>query len=115
MHYGEEVLMKCILSVLSLIVAYNRRFATRLGRKHPNVWTFIQLIQDEHVRFEHLMTQLSSGASGHKSSATRSAFQRRFETLNIRFENSEIDAKQMLNGLSLLIGRQKKMMFLMSH
>ncbi|CAF3068902.1 unnamed protein product [Rotaria sp. Silwood2] len=34
--------------------AYNLRFATRLSRKHPNIWSFIQLIQSEHIRFEHI-------------------------------------------------------------
>ncbi|CAF4668553.1 unnamed protein product, partial [Rotaria socialis] len=28
--------------------AYNLRFATRLARKHPNIWSFIQLIKSEH-------------------------------------------------------------------
>ncbi|CAF3280303.1 unnamed protein product [Rotaria sp. Silwood2] len=42
--------------------AYNRRFGTRIMKKHSNFWSFIQLIQDEHLRFEHITIQLASGA-----------------------------------------------------
>ncbi|CAF1449561.1 unnamed protein product [Rotaria sp. Silwood1] len=88
--------------------AYNRRFGTRIMKKHPNFWSFLQLIQDEHLRFEHITIQLASGASGSKPSTNKTAFQRRFETLNMRFKNGDINAKEMLAGLTLLIGRQKK-------
>ncbi|CAF1476350.1 unnamed protein product [Rotaria sordida] len=46
--------------------AYNRRFGTRIMKKHLNFWSFIQLIQDERLRFEHIIIQLASGASGSK-------------------------------------------------
>ncbi|CAF1528726.1 unnamed protein product, partial [Rotaria sordida] len=62
---------------------YNRRFGTRIMKKHPNFWSFIQLIQDEHLRFEHIIIQLASRVSGSKPSTNKTAFQRRFETLNI--------------------------------
>ncbi|CAF4837510.1 unnamed protein product [Rotaria socialis] len=48
--------------------AYNLRFAAILSRKHPNIWSFIQLIQCEHVRFEHTSIQLDTGASIPKQS-----------------------------------------------
>ena len=77
-------------------------------KKHPNIWTFIQLIQDENIRLEHLLIQLSAGASSSQPTARTTAFQRRFETLKQRFENSEIGAKQLLQGLALLLGSHKK-------
>ncbi|CAF4091569.1 unnamed protein product, partial [Rotaria sordida] len=61
--------------------AYNLRFATRLSKKHPNIWSFIQLIQSEHVRFEHISIQLDAGASAPKQSTKKKAFQIRFDTL----------------------------------
>ncbi|CAF4447358.1 unnamed protein product [Rotaria magnacalcarata] len=48
--------------------AYNLRFSSRLSKKHPNIWCFIQLIQSEHVRFEHILIQLEAGASPPKQS-----------------------------------------------
>ncbi|CAF4241321.1 unnamed protein product, partial [Rotaria sp. Silwood2] len=87
--------------------AYNHRFGTRLVKKHPNIWIFIRLIQDEHARLEHITIQLASGASNSKQSTNKTVFQRRFETFNIRFKNGEINAKQLLAGLTFLIGGQK--------
>ena len=110
----SEGIRKSILGQMNLffcpfpILAYNRRFGTRLIQKHPNVWTFIRLIQDEHVRFEHIIIQLASGATSLKQSAKTTAYQRRFETLNTRFKNGEITSKQLLTGLTLLVGRPRK-------
>ncbi|CAF4422128.1 unnamed protein product [Rotaria magnacalcarata] len=87
--------------------AYNLRFATRLSKKHPNIWSFIQLIQSEHVRFEHILVQLNAGASAPKQSTKTTAFQMRFDTLHSRFLKKEINANELLPGLSLLIGKKK--------
>ncbi|CAF3916211.1 unnamed protein product [Rotaria sordida] len=75
--------------------AYNRRFATRISKKHPNIWSFIQLIQNENVPLEHLIIQLAAGASCSKPTARTTAFQRRFQTLKSRFDNGEIEGKQL--------------------
>ncbi|CAF1395389.1 unnamed protein product [Rotaria sordida] len=88
--------------------AYNLRFATRLSKKHPNIWSFIQLIQSEHVRFEHISIQLDAGASAPKQSTKTKAFQIRFDTLRSRYIKKEINANELLSGLSLLIGKKKK-------
>jgi hypothetical protein len=77
-------------------------------KKHPNVWTFIQLIQSENARCEHLIIQLGAGASSSKETARTTAFQRRFENLKARFNNNQIRAKKLLNSLGLLIGGHKK-------
>ncbi|CAF2843674.1 unnamed protein product [Rotaria sp. Silwood2] len=87
--------------------AYNRRFGTRVMKKHPNLWTFIQLIQSENARCEHLIIQLDAGASSSKQSTRTTMFQRRFETLKTRFSSNEISAKMLLDKLGLLIGGHK--------
>ncbi|CAF4087926.1 unnamed protein product, partial [Adineta steineri] len=69
------------LSVIIYTLAYNLRFATRLSKKHPNIWSFINLIQNEHTRFEHISLQLNAGASAPKQSIQTKAFQARFDTL----------------------------------
>jgi len=97
-----------VLPFTIYILAYNLRFATRLSKKHPNIWSFIQLIQGEHVRFEHISIQLDAGASAPKQSTKTKAFQTRFDTLHNRFLNKEINANELLSGLSLLIGKKKK-------
>jgi hypothetical protein len=90
-----------------LFLAYNSRFSSRLYKNHPNVWAFIQLIKSEHVRLEHILIQLAAGASAPKPSAKTKAFQNRFLTLNARFIDKQINAKELLAGLSLLIGKKK--------
>jgi len=79
-----------------------------LSKKHPNIWSFIQLIQSEHIRFEHISLQLDAGASAPKQSTKTKAFQMRFDTLHGRFAKKEINSKELLSGLSLLIGKKKK-------
>lgn len=71
------------------------------------MWTFIQLIQNENARCEHLIVQLDGGATPAKQSNKTTAFQRRFETLKERYSKDEINAKQLLQGYGLLLGAQK--------
>ncbi|CAF3596017.1 unnamed protein product [Rotaria socialis] len=96
------------LSRIIRILAYNLRFATRLARKHPNIWSFIQLIKSEHVRFQHISIQLDAGASAPKQSKKTTAFQMKVNVLHDRFLKKEITTKELLSGLSLLIGNKKK-------
>ncbi|CAF4077164.1 unnamed protein product, partial [Rotaria sp. Silwood1] len=79
-----------------------------LSRKHPNIWSFIQLIQSEHVRFEHILTQLDAGASAPQQSKKAEAFQMRLDTLHDRFLKKEINADELLSGLALLTENKKK-------
>ena len=66
------------------------------------------MIQSEHVRFEHISIQLDAGASAPKQSKKKTtAFQTRFDTLHNRFLKKEINANELLLGLSLLIGKKK--------
>ncbi|CAF3728695.1 unnamed protein product [Rotaria socialis] len=88
--------------------AYNLRFSSRLSKKHPNIWCFIQLIQSEHVRFEHILIQLKAGASPPKQSKKNISFQKRFETVKERFIQQQINANELLSSLSLLIGKKKQ-------
>jgi hypothetical protein len=55
----------------------------------------IQLIQSEHVRYEHISIQLGVGASAPKQSAKTKAFQARFDTLRTRFLRNEINGQEL--------------------
>ncbi len=90
------------------IIAYNPRFGIRVIQKRPNIWSFIHLIQNENARCENLIIQLGAGASSSNKTKRTRSFQRRFETLKTRFDNNEISAKHLLNGLGLLIEGYKK-------
>ncbi|CAM4836767.1 unnamed protein product, partial [Rotaria magnacalcarata] len=88
--------------------AHNLRFSSRLSKKHPNIWCFIQLIQSEHVRFEHILIQLEAGTSPPKQSKKNISFQKRFETVKERFVQQQINANELSSSLSLLIGKKKQ-------
>ena len=105
---NTDLEIETLMFVFSFIKAYNRRFGTRIMKKHPNIWTFIQMIQGENARCEHLIIQLGTGASSSKQLKQTTMFQRRFVTLRARFANYEINSKQLLDGLGLLLGRFKK-------
>ncbi|CAF3104929.1 unnamed protein product [Rotaria socialis] len=89
--------------------AYNRRFGSCIAKTHPSLWTYIKLIQDEHVRFEHMHIQLTTDISSSKQSKNKSAFERRYEVLNNRFKNGEINSKQLLSALTLLLAHKKNL------
>lgn len=102
------MIYQTILSSVLYLLAYNLRFSTRLAKKHPNIWSFIQLIQSELFRFEHILIQLEAGASAPKQPAKTKAYQARLETLRNRYRKKEINARELLSGASLLIGKKKK-------
>ncbi|CAF4942564.1 unnamed protein product, partial [Rotaria magnacalcarata] len=87
---------------------YNRRFVTRLSRNHPNIWSFMQLIQCEHVHFEHISIQLDAGASIPKQSKKTKVFQMKFNNLQERFLKKEMNCNQLLIGLSELATTAEK-------
>ena len=93
--------------VFSCYLPYNLPFSSRLSKNHPNIWTFVQLIKLEHVRLECILIQLAAGASAPKPLAKTKPFQNRFATPNTTFLNRQINAKELLAGLSLLIGKKK--------
>ncbi len=65
------------------------------------------MIQSAHVRFGHISIQLDAGASALKQSTKVQAFQTRFDTLQNRFLEKEINANELLSSLSLLIGKKR--------
>ncbi len=52
------------------------------------------------------VTRVRDSACATKQSKKTKAFQMRFDTLHERFRNQEISAKELLSGLSLLIGKK---------
>ncbi len=59
------------------------------------------------------VTRVRDNACATKQSKKTKAFQMRFDTLHERFRNQEISAKELLSGLSLLIGKKKKYNFIL--
>ncbi|CAF5046185.1 unnamed protein product, partial [Rotaria magnacalcarata] len=74
---------------------YNRRFGTRIINKHPNIWTFIRLIQNEHARFEHINIQVGYGAEMDKSNSELTFF------FSLELERSWIEIFQLVGRVGV--------------
>lgn len=95
-----------MLSVLSsTFLGYHNRVNLRLSKHHPNVWTFIKFIQVEENRFNHLLIQMNGGLAARPKTETTNAVQNRLDTLYARYSNSEINPKELLDGLSFVVAK----------
>jgi hypothetical protein len=65
------------------------------------------VIKKEEIAFQQQVVHLQSGAQRKKKNKTN-VIQQRIETLAARFENIEIDLKEYLLGLSLLMVKDIK-------
>ena len=102
-----------MLHILSIsyydhILGFHNRLNQRIQKSHPNIWTFIKLLQNEECRVRHLLLQMNAGAQARKKTLVASMIQKRIDTLYDRYNGGEIDVHQLLDGLSLTISKQKK-------
>jgi hypothetical protein len=88
-------------------VAWHSRFNKRVNQHHPNIWHFISVIKKEEVVFQQQLVHLQSGKQKKQKKKT-TAMQNRLENLSSRFENAEIDLKEYLQSLSLLVAKDMK-------
>jgi hypothetical protein len=54
-----------------------------------------------------MYTKLHTGAQTHRKCKLALTIQKQIATLHERFRNQEIDAEQLLNSLSLLVGKKQ--------
>jgi hypothetical protein len=55
-----------------------------------------------------MLLQMNAGAKGWLKTEISSEIQQRIDTLNERFTNNEINLTELLDGLSLVVAKQKK-------
>ena len=94
------------LFLLSSRLGWNNRFNKRIGKSHPNVWSFIETLKKEEVVFEQQVLKVLAGGQRKKTKKVL-ALQVRLNVLSARFDNDEIDRKQYLEGLSLFVAEKK--------
>jgi len=87
-------------------LGWNNRFNKRIGKSHPNVWSFIETLKKEEVVFEQQVLKVLGGGQRKKTKKVL-ALQVRLNVLSDRFDNDEIDRKQYLDGLSLFVAEKK--------
>jgi hypothetical protein len=69
------------------------------------MWAFIKCIQGEESRFNHLLIQMNAGLAARKKTSTTNAIQTRLDCLYARFNDNNIDATELLHGLSSVVAK----------
>lgn len=69
------------------------------------MWAFIKCIGGEENRFNHLMIQMKGGLSVRSRTNKTQAIQQRINTLYSRYDNNEINAADLHDGLSYVVAR----------
>ncbi|CAF3249819.1 unnamed protein product [Rotaria sp. Silwood2] len=87
---------------------YHNRLNLRISKYHPNIWAFIRCIQGEENRFNHLLMQMKGGLTARPKTKKTLAIQHRIDTLYIRYDNGDINANELLNGLSYVVAKNIK-------
>ena len=85
---------------------WNNRFNKRMVRSHPNIWAFIECLMKEDIVFQQQLLKAKAGGQKVKAKKTLS-MQKQIDTLRTRFGDNEIDRKEYLEGLSLLVAIKK--------
>ena len=99
--------VSCDVGIRVILVGFHNRLNRRLERAHANIWSFIRCVIGEESRFQHSYVQINTGAQRRPKSTFADLIQKRINALNERFAKKEIEAEELLNGLSMLIGKNK--------
>ncbi len=75
---------------------------------HPNIWSFIKVLQGEENRFEHMRIQFYAGLGARTKQPRTIAIQRRVDNLNMRYKDGLITPMEYLDGLSFVAAKRKK-------
>lgn len=96
-----------LISVLASL-AFHSRFNRRVQVHHPNIWSFIKVLQGEENRFEHMRIQFYAGLGARIKQPRTIAIQRRIDNLNMRYYDNLITPLEYLDGLSFVVAKRKK-------
>jgi hypothetical protein len=75
---------------------------------HPNIWSFIKVLQGEENRFEHMRIQFYAGLGVRTKQPRTIAIQRRVDNLDMRYKDGLITPMGYLDGLSFIVAKRKK-------
>ncbi|CAF4689044.1 unnamed protein product, partial [Rotaria socialis] len=89
-------------------LAFHSRFNRRVQINHPNIWSFIKLLQGEENRFHHMYVQFMAGLGTRSKQAKTVAIQLRIDKLGERYYDGAINTIEYLDGLSFVVAKRKK-------
>ena len=88
------------------LLGWHNRFAHRIDKKHPNIWHFIRVLQEEEVRFNQYVQHVRMGKKKVYGKRT-CRMHECLKTLADRFKKQQIDLTDYIQGLSLLVAKKK--------
>lgn len=74
---------------------------------HPNLWSFIKVLQGEENRFEHRRIQFYASLGARTKQSRTIAIQHRIDNICMRYCNSLITPMKYLDGLSFIVPKRK--------
>ncbi|CAF3647620.1 unnamed protein product [Rotaria sp. Silwood1] len=89
-------------------LTFHSRFNRRVQVHHPNIWSFIKVLQGEENRFEHMCIQFYAGLGPRVKQPRTISIQRRIDNLNMRYNDGLITPMEYLDGLSFVVAKKKK-------
>lgn len=92
---------------------WNHRFNRRVAKYHPNVWHIFDCFKREQLLFRQGVMKMLSGELKTRDKKT-AALQNRIDNLGSSFNRGQFSLKELLEGLSLLVGMKKWRSFLFS-
>ena len=105
-----------VVSFVSLSIAWHSRFNKRIEKKHPNIWTFINVLKDEEVHFRQQLIHANTGKLK-KNSERTCVMQSKLLELRKRYDERGIQLPEYHHQLSLLVGTTNKWFYtsIMAH
>ena len=79
---------------------WHKRLKCLVGKSHPNIYEFVEVMKKEQTATEVLMLQLSAGASAPKRSAKSITMDKKIKELKDRFEKNSVSLEEYLHGVS---------------
>lgn len=95
------------MTILSVSVDFHYRLNRRIKRTHSNIRSFIRCLMSEKSRCQHRLIQLTTGAQRRPEATPVDSFPKRVDVLNQHYYEKQIDAEDLLHGLSLIITRKR--------
>ncbi|CAF1133551.1 unnamed protein product [Rotaria sp. Silwood1] len=94
------------LHCLKFDCRFHSRFNRRIQRAHANIWSFITCLVGEERQFQHTHIRITTGAQRRPKSNAADGIQKRINVLNKQYNQQKIDAEQLLESLSMLVGKK---------
>ncbi|CAF3345271.1 unnamed protein product [Rotaria socialis] len=94
--------------LLMLHLTFHSGFNRRVQISHPNIWSFVKLLQGEENHFHHTYVQFMADLGTQSKQAKTVAIQRRMDKLGERYYDGAIHAMEYLDGLSFAVPKRKK-------